>query len=96
MDMITKADTVIDGIFGTGFSGSIDEPVYSIIDAVNKSRAYVISNDVPSGIEADTGIESGISIHADFVVVLHKRKRWMAVSEFSNYSVESIGIPSVL
>lgn len=96
LDAIKKADVVIDGIFGTGFSGSIAEPIHSMIDAINKSRAYVISNDIPSGIEADTGIESGISVHADFVVVLHKRKRWMAISEFHNYSVESIGIPSVL
>jgi NAD(P)H-hydrate epimerase len=96
MDTIKKADVVIDGIFGTGFSGSIDEPIYSIIEAVNKSRGYAISNDIPSGIEAGTGIESGISVHADFVMVLHKRKRWMVISEFPNYSVESIGIPQIL
>lgn len=93
---IKKADVVMDGIFGTGLSGSIDEPAHSIIDTINKSRAYVVSNDIPSGIEADTGIESGISVHADFVVVLHKRKRWMTILEFPNHSVESIGIPSVL
>ena len=96
MNEIKKADVVMDGILGTGFSGRIDEPIHSMIDTVNKSRDYVISNDIPSGIEADTGIESTISIHADFVVVLHKPKKWITVTQFSNYSVESIGIPSDL
>lgn len=93
---IKNADAILDGIFGTGFSGIVAEPIYSIIDTVNKSRAYVLSNDIPSGIESNTGIESTISIHADFVVVLHKPKRWITVTQFSNYSVESIGIPSDL
>jgi NAD(P)H-hydrate epimerase len=92
---ILDVDVIIDGIFGTGFSGKIDEPIYSIIDSINKSRAYIVSNDIPSGVDADTGKVSSISVKADYIVVLHMPKKWMKVKSLpsSKYSIESIGIP---
>lgn len=92
---IFHADIILDGIFGTGFSGNIDEPIYSAIDSINKSQAYVVSNDIPSGIDADTGRISTICVRADHIVVLHRPKKWMKVKSLptSRYSIESIGIP---
>lgn len=92
---IEQADIILDGIFGTGFSGDIVEPVYSLIDSINESQAYVVSNDIPSGIDADTGKVSTICVRANYIVVLHKPKKWMEVKSLpsSKYSVESIGIP---
>lgn len=92
---IEQADVILDGIFGTGFSGDIVEPVYSLIDSINKSQAYVVSNDIPSGIDADTGKVSTICVRANYIVVLHKPKKWVEVKSLpsSKYSIESIGIP---
>lgn len=95
LSMIEHSDAIIDGIFGTGFSGSVDEPVFSIIESINKSKAYVVSNDIPSGINADTGSVGTICVNADHIVVLHKPKTWMKIWDLptSRYSIESIGIP---
>jgi len=40
-----KKDLILEGIFGTGFDKKVIEPHYSIISAINDSKAYVISND---------------------------------------------------
>ncbi|MDE2589966.1 MAG: NAD(P)H-hydrate epimerase, partial [Patescibacteria group bacterium] len=52
LSTIGHFDVIIDGIFGTGFSGSVNEPIFSIIESIVKSKAYVVSNDIPSGINA--------------------------------------------
>lgn len=93
--LIRKADIILDGIFGTGFTKTVKEPILSIISAINMSQAYVVSNDVPSGMDADTGKVITKAVTPDFTVVLHKPKKWMIKHELSSskYSVESIGIP---
>ncbi|MDE1765590.1 MAG: NAD(P)H-hydrate epimerase [Thaumarchaeota archaeon] len=95
LSVIEDSDVIVDGIFGTGFFGSINEPVFSIIESINKSNAYVVSNDIPSGINADTGNVGTICVNADHIVVLHKPKTWMKILDLptSRYSIESIGIP---
>jgi len=91
---INKSQVIVDGIFGTGFKDRVKEPEYTIISLVNKSKAFVICNDVPSGINADSGKTSNISIKADFIVVLHKPKKWMVSTKpLPKFSVASLGIP---
>ncbi len=94
LSAILSADIIVDGIFGTGFLGKIKEPIYCIISAINKSHAYLLSNDIPSGMNADTGLIGNIAVKSDFIIVLHRPKRWMQLSKISQkkYTVESIGI----
>lgn len=47
--------TILDCILGTGFSGTITGITKEAIDAINESRAYVVSADIPSGLNGDTG-----------------------------------------
>lgn len=46
---------VIDGILGTGFHGKLQPMVERLIDEVNASGTKVVSIDIPSGVNADTG-----------------------------------------
>jgi hydroxyethylthiazole kinase-like uncharacterized protein yjeF len=88
---ILAADCIIDAIFGTGLMGGvIREPASSAIDYINMSNAYVVSNDVPSGVDADTGRALGKSVKPDVVVVLHLKKKGKLPGKAV---VESIGIP---
>ena len=48
--------TVVDCIFGTGFRGKVKEPAKTIIDNINGSGAYVVSVDINSGLNGDTGL----------------------------------------
>jgi hydroxyethylthiazole kinase-like uncharacterized protein yjeF len=90
--VITDTDGIIDAIFGTGYSGKkIDEPESTAIDFINSSRAYVVSNDIPSGIDADTGITPDKSVLPDMTIILHRMK--VGMTNVKNSNVVSIGIP---
>lgn len=49
-------NTILDCIFGTGFKGEVKEPAKSAIEQINASKAYVISADINSGLNGDTGL----------------------------------------
>lgn len=57
-------DLVIDGLFGIGLNRPLDAAWQSLIDAVNALRVPVLALDVPSGIDADTGMALGRPIQA--------------------------------
>lgn len=47
--------TVVDCVFGTGFRGSVQGTVREALKAVNASGAYVVSVDINSGLNGDSG-----------------------------------------
>jgi NAD(P)H-hydrate epimerase len=47
---------IVDCIFGTGFKGVPREPECSVIKAINQSGAYVVSVDINSGLNGDSGM----------------------------------------
>lgn len=55
---------VIDGLFGIGLNRPLGADWQSLVDTVNGWRVPVLSLDVPSGIEADTGLALGRPIQA--------------------------------
>lgn len=54
----------IDGLFGTGFRGTVDEPYETTIELVNFTQIPVIAVDIPSGLDGETGKAEGPAIHA--------------------------------
>ncbi|MGI0012954.1 MAG: NAD(P)H-hydrate epimerase [Nitrososphaera sp.] len=90
--VISGADGIIDAILGTGYSGDeIREPVSTAIDLINSSKAYVVSNDVPSGVDADTGAIRYKAVSPDITVALHQKKAGLA--KVGPVAVVSVGIP---
>ncbi len=55
---------VIDGIFGTGFKGRVDEPYATVIQHANFTGLPIISVDIPSGLSGEKGLENGLAILA--------------------------------
>ena len=51
-----RYNTILDCIFGTGFKGDVKEPAKSAIENINSSGAYVVSADINSGLNGDTGL----------------------------------------
>ena len=48
--------SVLDCLFGTGFRGMPQAPFSDAIRAINRSGAYVVSADINSGLNGDTGM----------------------------------------
>ena len=92
---ISRADIIIDGIFGTGIKGEIREPHGTIIEMINKSNAYVVSVDIPSGIDPNTGKAHDRCVKANATVTFHRMK--IGLVNNKKYTgvihIERIGIP---
>lgn len=61
--------TVVDCLLGTGFSGTVRENYRNAIEAINHSGAFVISVDINSGMNGDTG-EVGLAVRSDLTVTI--------------------------
>lgn len=59
-----EADVIVDALLGTGLQGQVKEPLFSAINLMNASRLPILSLDVPSGLEADTGLVLGTAVKA--------------------------------
>ncbi|MCX7661273.1 MAG: NAD(P)H-hydrate epimerase, partial [Candidatus Omnitrophica bacterium] len=65
---INKYDLIVDALLGIGLRGKITGLLTEVIEAINRSPAYVVSIDIPSGLDADKGISQNICIEADRTV----------------------------
>jgi len=66
--MLQRCDLVIDALLGIGIVGIIRNEFADVIDAINTSGKPVLSVDIPSGLDADTGESLGRCIQADVTV----------------------------
>jgi len=86
---------IIDGILGTGISGEIREPQASAITFINKSNAFKLAVDVPSGVDPDTGNKNLPHVTANITITFHRMKVGMQkrTDVCGEIFVEKIGIP---
>ncbi len=88
---------VVDALLGTGFDGVPHGAVADAIEAINASRAPTVAVDVPSGVDASTGIVGGLAVHATATVTFHAGKPglWINPGKRHAGAVETvdIGIP---
>lgn len=96
-DALLECDLVVDALFGTGIRGDITGLAGEIIDAINNSGLPVVSVDLPSGLNADTGEIGGRCIEATATVTFALPKIGLATYPGAKYagdvSVAEIGIP---
>ena len=99
---IRRCDAVVDAVFGVGLSREVAEGsrFAAAIDAMNASRAKIVSADIASGVEADTGRILGRAVRADRTVTFTFPKIGQAVGDGAvcsgDVTVWDIGIPADL
>lgn len=59
-----SADVIVDALLGSGLTGQVEPPYSTCIEAMNASGVPILALDAPSGINVDTGAESGIAVSA--------------------------------
>ena len=72
--VIQGRSLIVDSLFGAGLSRDIDGVVQETIMAANDADASRVAVDIPSGIQGDTGIASGINFDADLTVTFFRKK----------------------
>ena len=97
---VSQADVVVDAIFGAGLNRLIEEPFKSIIKTINEKAKYVVSVDIPSGLDAATGNFFGICVKANLTVTFSFAKKGFFLNNGPEYAgkivVGDIGIPITL
>ncbi|MFD1642793.1 NAD(P)H-hydrate dehydratase [Halohasta litorea] len=89
---LEDADCIVDAMLGTGVTGALREPEASAARAINATDTPVVSVDVPSGVDADTGDAAGVAVDADHVVTFHDSKPGLESLDIP-VTVADIGIP---
>ena len=67
---LEDADVIVDAIFGTGLSRAPEGRFAEWIEAINRSGKSVIAVDVPSGLDADTGLAYSPVVNASATITL--------------------------
>ena len=77
-------DTVVDCLLGTGFAGDLRENYRAAIEAINESGAFVLSVDINSGMNGDTGAGACI-VRSDLTVTIGFLKHGLVTENAGNY-----------
>lgn len=99
-EALTSGTVVIDGLLGTGIKGRLKEPYKTIINQINDSGLPVVSIDIPSGLDGDTGEVVSTVINADMTVTMAFPKRGLVndngILHCGQLRCVDIGIPTEL
>jgi hydroxyethylthiazole kinase-like uncharacterized protein yjeF len=71
---IGRPALIIDALFGAGLNRPVKGEPHDMIDAINANGAPVLSVDLPSGINGDTGAVMGVAVRATETVTFFRRK----------------------
>jgi hydroxyethylthiazole kinase-like uncharacterized protein yjeF len=95
--LLRRSAVVIDALLGTGFAGEPRGAIAEAIDAANACDAPVVSVDVPSGVDASTGVVCARAVRAAITVTFHAAKPGLWIHPGKAHAGEvrtlDIGIP---
>lgn len=94
------ANVIIDGLLGTGLKGGAEGLIGEIINLANGSGCKIVSIDIPSGVNGETGKVEGACIKADVTVTFGLPKTGSVVHPGCEYTgrlvIADIGIPEIV
>ncbi len=82
---IDNADIIVEAIFGTGFSGSLNHSLSVLAQAVNAAKGTVISIDVPAGADCDSANIQGTVFNADTTIAISAYKPIHIMKPYNKY-----------
>ena len=98
--LVKGADLVVDALLGTGLQGDVREPYLSLIRLINAADLPVLSVDIPSGLDANTGKVLRAAVRAcrtaTFVLPKQGFYRQEGPAHTGQVDVVDIGIPREL
>jgi len=95
---LASATFVVDAVFGTGLSRPVDGANAAVLEAIHHAGRPVVSVDVPSGVDADTGAALGHAVHADLTVTFAAHKLGLVTPSGARLAgtvtVADLGVPA--
>ncbi len=97
---IDSKTMLIDAIFGTGVSSPLPKFLYEIINFINQYESFIVSIDIPSGLDSDSGIINGNAFNAALTLANSVAKQGFFISDgvhnIGKVKVIDSGIPKKL
>lgn len=94
---LQQGDLVVDAVLGTGIKGPVTGVYAGVIEAINRCRCPIVSVDVPSGLNADTGEVAGPCVRAKVTVTFALPKyglvEFPGVDYVGKLLIADIGMP---
>jgi ADP-dependent NAD(P)H-hydrate dehydratase / NAD(P)H-hydrate epimerase len=92
-----STDAVVDGLLGTGIHLPLRDPAPRVIEAMNATRKPIVAIDVPSGMDADTGLGAESAVRAAATLTLAAPKAGLAgARNAGRVFVADLGMPAAL
>jgi ADP-dependent NAD(P)H-hydrate dehydratase / NAD(P)H-hydrate epimerase len=85
-------DYIVDGIFGTGLNSDLRAPLPDIIGLINNLDIPVYAMDLPSGLNADSGLIHKAAIIADYTFTFGSNKIGFYLNDAKTYTGEIVYI----
>lgn len=97
---VDRSVVVVDALLGTGARGAPRGRVGEMVAWLARCRAPVVSCDLPSGVDADTGVAVGPAAVADLTVTYHGDLVGLRITPGANLAgdvvVADIGVPGAV
>ncbi|WP_353094481.1 NAD(P)H-hydrate epimerase [Tissierella praeacuta] len=92
---LLKNDLTIDAIFGIGLTRKVEGIFREVISLINDYSNNILSVDIPSGLDGDTGEALSVSVKANKTITFHLMKKGLLKGKeyTEEIIVETIGIP---
>lgn len=72
---LRQSGWAVDALFGIGFARPLEGKILQTVEILNRARNPVLSVDIPSGLDADTGRVLGEAVEADVTVTFGALKK---------------------
>ncbi len=79
------ADIIVDALLGIGLDRNIESEWHEVIQMLNNAGVPIVSLDIPSGLNADTGNVMGIAVKASMTVTFIGVKRGLMTGQAGDY-----------
>lgn len=98
--LLAGSDLVIDALLGYSADGPPRGPVRELLEPIARSNTGVLSLDLPSGIDPDSGAVDGAALRATATMTVALPKRGLLTASGRTYSgdlyLADIGLPAAL
>ncbi|MDD3725907.1 MAG: NAD(P)H-hydrate epimerase [Candidatus Ratteibacteria bacterium] len=96
-NIFDESDIIVDAVLGTGIKGKVTGIAEKVISFINAYRKFVVCADIPSGLDADTGVVQGECIKGNITVSFGFAKKGFYINSGPDYCgkivVTDIGFP---
>jgi hydroxyethylthiazole kinase-like uncharacterized protein yjeF len=99
-ETISNSDVIVDALLGIGSQLPLRGEIKSLVEYLSESYVRIVSADIPTGIDCDTGVAVGSYVRANYTVAFGLLKPCFFQNEgivaAGQWSVEDIGYPQSL